>query len=972
MRYHWLYVLAFLTATPLADFAKPLAPWGDVRVKHAWSSIPANWETLGCPSAGTTIDLYIALNSRHDNALIDALYEVSDPKHPRHIHLTAAPLARSFTYGAHLSKEQVAELVRPHPETLEFVTSWLAHHGVRPSSISMTHGGAWLTVSNVLVSRANEMLGASYQLYRHAKVNDTIIRTVSYALPEVLHAHIQAVAPTTYFASIRTQRRTPPRRSVKAAAALAETEATSGKPVTVLSSRTTSSQLRGLYKTFAYVPAAADRNTLGIYGYQRQYPSQTDLAMYMSNFRADVLPPTLATFTVELVNGGEYDPNNPGKEANLNVQYASAMVYPTPIIFYSIGGWMEVSDSGEPLPGDVELETLGYLFRKADIPQTISVSYSDYEHQQNDTSLTQLISSLRFSRFVTKPSAILSDHQASQLSSSRWYYPGGGSGGVVVVAAGVIQRAHRRWQSCVVIAVLADVVRSRIRVSSKWKGFRAGIRKRNKKEEPKSGAFALVRASANANGRRRERVRTRSRLPNFWDSHAEKEGEKLGQPSAGEEYGGGNETERGWRRSGRRRDGKGQREADDNWHKDKRDGVAEVIDESEASKRWAICEAVGVGDVKRARGAAKYDHISQAGVESDQDCLEDIPKPDQRVPMHPTFDCILSPSSPVTLSDQPEPFNSRFVIPSPPQTALGHHTVPLSCNVGGDDATPTVKTTMAIPCLNTLAGVVKLLITQISEKLSECRVADEKNVPEEYARVVCILYAQLGARGVTVLYPSGNDGVGKDCEEEDGSVWFVPEFPASCPYLTAVGGTTDFAPEVAAPISGGGFSEHFLRPVYQDAAVSAFLERQGTQYAGHYNPAGRGIPDIAAQALDFPIYFRNARVNEGGTSCSVPLTINAQVVAGVISLLNDYLITNGRSPLGFLNIRLYGDGVAGLNDITSGSNPGCGTNGFSAVPGWDPVTGHGTPDFQRLQNIFMTPLGGAAGQGNQPKIRGAW
>ncbi|KAH9163164.1 subtilisin-like protein [Lactarius sanguifluus] len=598
MRYHWLYVLSFLTATSLADFATPHAPWGDVRVKHAWSSVPANWETLGCPSAGTTIDLYIALNPRNDNALIDALYEVSDPKHPR--------------YGAHLSREQVAELVRPHPETLEFVTSWLTHHGIRPSSISTTHGGAWLTVSNVLVSRANEMLGASYQLYRHAKVNDTIIRTVSYALPEVLHAHIQAVAPTTYFTSIRTQRRTPPRRSVKAAAALAETEPTLGKPVTVLSSRTTSSQLRGLYKTFAYVPAAADRNTLGIFGFHKQYPSRTDLARYMSNFRSDVLPPTLATFTVELVNGGEYNPNNPGREANLNVQYASAMVYPTPIIFYSIGGEGEVSDSGEPLPGDVELETLGYLFRKADIPQTISVSYGTYE--------------------------------------------------------------------------------------------------------------------------------------------------------------------------------------------------------------------------------------------------------------------------------------------------------PI--------------------------------------------------VPEEYARVVCILYAQLGARGVTVLYPSGDDGVGTDCEEEDGSVRFVPEFPASCPYLTAVGGTTDYGPEVAAPLSGGGFSDHFPRPVYQDVAVSAFLERQGTQYAGLYNPAGRGIPDIAAQALTFPIYFRNARVNQYGTSCSVP------IVAGVISLLNDYLITNGRPPLGFLNIRLYDDGFAGLNDITSGSNPGCGTNGFSAVPGWDPVTGLGTPNFQRLQNIFMTPLGGAAGQGN--------
>ncbi|KAH9160039.1 hypothetical protein EDB89DRAFT_2041986, partial [Lactarius sanguifluus] len=69
-----------------------------------------------------------------------------------------------------LSKEQVAELVRPHSDTLELVTSWLAHHGVRSSSISTTHGSAWLMVSKVLVSQANKMLGASYQLYRHAKV----------------------------------------------------------------------------------------------------------------------------------------------------------------------------------------------------------------------------------------------------------------------------------------------------------------------------------------------------------------------------------------------------------------------------------------------------------------------------------------------------------------------------------------------------------------------------------------------------------------------------------------------------------------------------------------------------------------------------------------------------------------------------------------------------------------------------------
>jgi tripeptidyl-peptidase-1 len=73
-----------------------------------------------------------------------------------------------------------------------------------------------------------------------------------------------------------------------------------------------------------------------------------------------------------------------------------------------------------------------------------------------------------------------------------------------------------------------------------------------------------------------------------------------------------------------------------------------------------------------------------------------------------------------------------------------------------------------------------------------------------------------------------------------------------------------------------------------------------------------------------------------------------------VSLLNDYRIANGKPSLGFLNPLLYSTAFTGLNDITvrfsisviefisfgvqSGSNPGCGTNGFSAAVGWDPVS----------------------------------
>ena len=68
----------------------------------------------------------------------------------------------------------------------------------------------------------------------------------------------------------------------------------------------------------------------------------------------------------------------------------------------------------------------------------------------------------------------------------------------------------------------------------------------------------------------------------------------------------------------------------------------------------------------------------------------------------------------------------------------------------------------------------------------------------------------------------------------------------------------------------------------------------------------------------------------------------------IIALLNDRLIAAGKSPLGFLNPFLYSTGASAFNDITSGTNPGCNTDGFPATTGWDPITGLGTPDFVKL------------------------
>jgi len=382
MRCHQLSVLFVLAAATFANFVTPLAPtWDDLRVKHTWDAVPPNWETLGHPPAGTTIDLHLALKSHHENALIDALYEVSNPRSPKYVLsntrprtiYSPVPLLRC-RYGAHLSKEQVAQLVAPHPDTLELINSWLEHHDVPSSSISTTHGGSWLTLTGVPVSQANKLLGASYQLYRHAGTNDTtILRTIGYALPAVLHTHVQTVVPTTYFASTSTLFQTPRRRSVGAPADIASR--------TVVQSRDDDevepSDLRSLYKTSAYVPVASDRNVLGIAGYGDNYPSPADLTAFMTECRMDAVD---ATFTVEQVNGGKDDPSHPTVEANVNMQYAQAMAYPTRHIFYSTGGVRSaIPGSNLPAPGDAYLEWLKHVLDKPEVPQTISSSYDDPE-----------------------------------------------------------------------------------------------------------------------------------------------------------------------------------------------------------------------------------------------------------------------------------------------------------------------------------------------------------------------------------------------------------------------------------------------------------------------------------------------------------------------------------------------------------------------------------------------------------------
>ncbi len=241
----------------------------------------------------------------------------------------------------------------------------------------------------------------------------------------------------------------------------------------------------------------------------------------------------------------------------------------------------------------------------------------------------------------------------------------------------------------------------------------------------------------------------------------------------------------------------------------------------------------------------------------------------------------------------------------------------------------------------------------------------------------------LGLRGITTLFSSGDSGVGSGCLAPDfATVEFIASYPATCPYVTAVGGTVASAPEAAWNLSSGGFSRYFARPAYQDAAIAdatrGYLATQvGAATAAYYGQfanlgGGRAFPDVAAHSLApaFQVVYAGNVSGSGGTSAAAP------VWAAVVGLLNDARLRAGRPALGWLNPLLYqyaggcsaGNSTRGVSgaliDITDGFSVGClppSVNGSGVVPGarwnatvgWDPTTGWGTPDFQKLKDLVL-------------------
>lgn len=230
------------------------------------------------------------------------------------------------------------------------------------------------------------------------------------------------------------------------------------------------------------------------------------------------------------------------------------------------------------------------------------------------------------------------------------------------------------------------------------------------------------------------------------------------------------------------------------------------------------------------------------------------------------------------------------------------------------------------PFLTWLQNLASMSDADVAKTISTSYGDNEDGVWLDYAQRVNTEFMKAGARGISLFFSSGDGGVAGG--QPTSCTTFIPTFPAASPWVTAVGGTTGSGPETAAGLSSGGFSNYWARPSYQKSAVEGYLSSApNLPEKNRFNQTGAGFPDIAAQAEDYMIVYGGSGTPVSGTSCSSP------TVTGIFSLVNDARLAAGKKPLGYLNQLIYKNADV-FNDITSGNNPGCGTNGFSATTGW--------------------------------------
>lgn len=283
-------------------------------------------------------------------------------------------------------------------------------------------------------------------------------------------------------------------------------------------------------------------------------------------------------------------------------------------------------------------------------------------------------------------------------------------------------------------------------------------------------------------------------------------------------------------------------------------------------------------------------------------------------------------------------FNTRFGLPAPPSFTVLNQNGGTDLSGVAEDANWAIEIALDVEWAHAIAPAANIVLFEANDNGMGLYTAvnTARNYPS--VSVISLSWGSDEFLGETFLdnqyfkTPPGHSGVTFVAATGD---WGSPGiYPAYSPNVVAVGGTLldianssgTYNTETGWSGSGGGTSVYESRPSYQNSV-------QSTSFRQIPDVAFNGGPESAVLVVSGGVWW-----NVYGTSFSAPAW------GGIFAIVNQLRVSQGMSVLNSSSNQtqahslLYALQAFDFHDILTGSN-----GGFSCGPGYDQVTGRGTP-----------------------------
>ena len=286
-----------------------------------------DWIGVRKPSPDEQVKVTFAIKRNDPDWLEEKLKAVSYPDSPE--------------YGNYMNFDEIAKYVHGRPESVEAVMDALASVGVGYPDFTI---GKDFAVAQMPVQAAEELFHADFYEFQHREHNDwKIIKTPYYTVPQILQGHLDFISGLAEFPRPDTVRPT-----------LSKSQGSLG---------IVPSSINTAYNLSDYTSTNRN-NSQAIAGFLKQYFVPNDLSQFQDTFKIPKNPISKIV--------GENEPDDPGIEAELDVEYITGIGRGVSTWFISIS---TTSNKGQE---DFLSWIIGQV-NTTDSPWVHSASYGDYE-----------------------------------------------------------------------------------------------------------------------------------------------------------------------------------------------------------------------------------------------------------------------------------------------------------------------------------------------------------------------------------------------------------------------------------------------------------------------------------------------------------------------------------------------------------------------------------------------------------------